>query len=169
PPRRARLRARRRGPAAGPGGGRRLAANHGGLPPGQPRPGAAGSGRGISGRIPCCRAGHGRPPPWAVLGVIGGGSTRWGAVWSGAGRRSARAGGPHLAAPAGRSRSKGMNHITCDLCGKDLPTGGKVRYEVRIEVKAAYDPASLGAEDLKKDYRAEIAQVLRRLEGLSAV
>jgi hypothetical protein len=62
-----------------------------------------------------------------------------------------------------------MNHITCDLCGRDLPTSGEVRYEVRIEVKAAYDAASLAKEDLEKDYRAEIAKVLRRLEGLSAV
>ena len=36
-----------------------------------------------------------------------------------------------------------------------------------IEVKAAYDPLEVSAEDLEKDYRTEIAKVLRQLEGLS--
>ncbi len=61
-----------------------------------------------------------------------------------------------------------MNHSTCDLCGQELSTTSTVRYEVRIEVKAAYDPLDLSEEDLHKDYRAEIAKVLRQLEGLSA-
>lgn len=60
-----------------------------------------------------------------------------------------------------------MNHSTCDGCGGELLTDSEVRYEVRIEVKAAYDPLEISAEDLEKDYRAEIAQVLRQLEGLS--
>jgi hypothetical protein len=33
-----------------------------------------------------------------------------------------------------------MNHSTCDGCGGELLTDSEVRYEVRIEVKAAYDP-----------------------------
>jgi hypothetical protein len=60
-----------------------------------------------------------------------------------------------------------MNHLSCDLCGKDLQAEEEVRYEVHIEVKAAYDTLRLGAEDLNKDYRAEIARVLRQLEGFS--
>ena len=60
-----------------------------------------------------------------------------------------------------------MNHSTCDSCGRDLLTDSEVRYEVRIEVKAAYDPLEVSAEDLEKDYRTEIAKVLRQLEGLS--
>jgi hypothetical protein len=63
---------------------------------------------------------------------------------------------------------KPMNHSTCDGCGTALPAESEVRYEVRIEVKAAYDPLEISAEDLEKDYRAEIAKLLRRLEGLSA-
>ena len=43
----------------------------------------------------------------------------------------------------------------------------EVRYEVRIEVKAAYDPLEISAEDIDRDYRTEIANVLRQLEGLS--
>jgi hypothetical protein len=61
-----------------------------------------------------------------------------------------------------------MNHSTCDSCGGKLPAESEVRYEVRIEVKAAYDPLEIGARDLERDYRTEIANVLRQLEGLSA-
>ena len=60
-----------------------------------------------------------------------------------------------------------MNHSTCDNCGRELLTQGEVRYEVSIEVMAAYDPLEVSAEDLEKDYRAEIAKLLRQLEGLS--
>jgi hypothetical protein len=60
-----------------------------------------------------------------------------------------------------------MNHSTCDGCGEALLTDSEVRYEVRIEVKAAYDPLEISAEGLEKNYRVEIAKVLRQLEGLS--
>jgi hypothetical protein len=60
-----------------------------------------------------------------------------------------------------------MNHQTCDLCGQELLSKSEVRYEVKIEVKAAYDPLNITEEDLDKDFRAEIAKVLRRLEGIS--
>jgi hypothetical protein len=62
-----------------------------------------------------------------------------------------------------------MNHQTCDLCGQELVGPGGVRYEVRIEVKAAYDPLALTDEDLEKDYRQEIARLLSQLEGASEV
>jgi len=58
-----------------------------------------------------------------------------------------------------------MNHSTCDGCGGELLTASEVRYEVSIEVKAAYDPLEVSAGDV--DYRSEIAKVLRQLEGLS--
>ena len=64
-----------------------------------------------------------------------------------------------------------MDRLTCDRCGSGLLLDAPVRYEVRIEVKAAYDPMELteedlakAAEDLKlvierlKDYPAERAQ-----------
>jgi DNA repair exonuclease SbcCD ATPase subunit len=60
-----------------------------------------------------------------------------------------------------------MNHQTCDLCGQELRAKSEVRYEVRIEVKAAYDPLEITEQDLAQDLRAEIAKVLRQLEGLS--
>jgi hypothetical protein len=61
-----------------------------------------------------------------------------------------------------------MNHSTCDGCGRELLTDSEVRYEVSIQVKAAYDPLEVSTEDLETDYRTEIAKVLRQLEGLSA-
>ena len=60
-----------------------------------------------------------------------------------------------------------MNHQTCDLCGQELLGECEVRYEVRIEVKAAYDPLEITEADLGKDLRAEIAKVIRQLEGIS--
>jgi len=61
-----------------------------------------------------------------------------------------------------------MNHSICDGCGRDVSASNKTRYEVKIEVKAAYDPLALSKKDLEKDFRAEIAQVLAQLEGLTA-
>ena len=60
-----------------------------------------------------------------------------------------------------------MNHRTCDLCGKELPKDGEVRYEVKIEIKAAYDPLNVTEDELAKDFRTEIAKVLQQLEGMS--
>jgi hypothetical protein len=64
-------------------------------------------------------------------------------------------------------QEEAMNHSTCDSCGRELLTQREVRYEVSIEVMAAYDPLEVSAEDLEKDYRAEIAKVLRQVDGLS--
>jgi hypothetical protein len=60
-----------------------------------------------------------------------------------------------------------MNHQTCDLCGQPLFVESDVRYEVRIQVKAAYDLLEITKEDLEQDLRAEIAKVLRQLGGVS--
>jgi hypothetical protein len=60
-----------------------------------------------------------------------------------------------------------MSHHVCDLCGQELLQDRGLRYEVRIEVQAAYDPLILGEDDLSKDFRAEIAKVLQQLENVS--
>ena len=59
-----------------------------------------------------------------------------------------------------------MDGISCDRCGKALLVEEPIRYEAVIEVKAAYDPLELTREDLRTDLRAEIAQVLKELEGI---
>lgn len=64
-----------------------------------------------------------------------------------------------------------MDRLTCDRCGAGLLLDAPVRYEVRIEVKSAYDPLELSSEDLDqaadelrktvealKDYPADRAQ-----------
>ena len=58
-----------------------------------------------------------------------------------------------------------MEHLTCDLCGRPLLLDAPVRYEVKIEVKSAYDPMELTREDLEIDHRAEIQDLLRQLAG----
>jgi len=60
-----------------------------------------------------------------------------------------------------------MNHCTCDRCGQELLKDSEVRYEVCIEVQAAYDPLNLSEDDLARDFQAEIAKVLQQLENIS--
>jgi len=60
-----------------------------------------------------------------------------------------------------------MNHQTCDLCGHELLGKTEVRYEVKIEVKAAYDPLNFTENDLAQNARAEIAKLIQQLEGIS--
>ena len=61
-----------------------------------------------------------------------------------------------------------MNHASCDFCGKELRPDKELRYEMKVEIKAAYDPLQVGEEELTKDFRAEIAKVLEELSGISA-
>jgi hypothetical protein len=56
---------------------------------------------------------------------------------------------------------------TCDRCGEPLLVRSDVRYEVRIEVKAAYDPLEITDDDLDQDHAARIKELLRQMEGLS--
>lgn len=53
-----------------------------------------------------------------------------------------------------------MDRLTCDLCGNGLYHDVDVRYEVRIEVKAAYDVLEITRDDLEKDHDAEIDELL---------
>lgn len=61
-----------------------------------------------------------------------------------------------------------MDGITCDRCGKGLLIDEDVRYEVRIVVKAAYDPMELTTQDLAVSRRAEIQKLLEELQDISA-
>ena len=56
--------------------------------------------------------------------------------------------------------------LTCDLCGKTLLLDEDVRYNVNIEVFAAYDPMELTAADMKKDYRKELRDLVRRMKKM---
>jgi len=60
-----------------------------------------------------------------------------------------------------------MNHKSCDRCGHELLGQSEVRYEVKIEVKAAYDPLNFSEDDLAQNVRTEIAKLIQQLEGVS--
>ena len=61
-----------------------------------------------------------------------------------------------------------MDGFTCDRCGKGLLREESVRYELRIDVRAAYDPLELTSKDLARDLRGKADRLARDLENLSA-
>jgi hypothetical protein len=56
-----------------------------------------------------------------------------------------------------------MIHYSCDLCKRDLDPDDDLRYVVKIEVFAAYDP-SAGADDDDRDHLQEIQDILETME-----
>ena len=60
-----------------------------------------------------------------------------------------------------------MIHYSCDMCGKGLLVDEEVRYIVKIEVYAAYDPLELTEEDLEQDHLQEISKLYEQTEGMS--
>jgi hypothetical protein len=61
-----------------------------------------------------------------------------------------------------------MHHLTCDACGEPLLLDADVRYVVRIEGFAAYDPLEITKDDLARDLRGEMKEALRELAERSA-
>jgi hypothetical protein len=57
-------------------------------------------------------------------------------------------------------------HLTCDLCDKALLVDEDARYEVRIQVYAAYDPLELTPDDLAQDTADQIRRLVAQLEGM---
>ena len=64
-----------------------------------------------------------------------------------------------------------MDRLTCDRCGNGLLLDAPVRYEVRIEVKSAYDPLELTDEDLAKagDEMRKAAEALKNVSPEDAM
>lgn len=60
-----------------------------------------------------------------------------------------------------------MDRLTCDRCGNGLLLDAPVRYEVRIEVKSAYDPMELTEDDLAKASE-DLKQAVEAVRNLSA-
>ncbi|MBL7223535.1 MAG: hypothetical protein ISS72_06770 [Candidatus Brocadiae bacterium] len=54
----------------------------------------------------------------------------------------------------------------CDRCGAALLVGESVRYEARIEVYAAYDPAEIVPADLEGDLRGQMRELIATLRGV---
>jgi hypothetical protein len=61
-----------------------------------------------------------------------------------------------------------MDHLTCDGCGEPLLLDADVRYVLRIEGYAAYDPLEITKADLARDLEGEMQDALAALEGKSA-
>ena len=59
-----------------------------------------------------------------------------------------------------------MDGLVCDRCGAALLVGEPVRYEARIEVYAAYDPAEIVPADLEGDLRGQMRDLLARMRGM---
>jgi hypothetical protein len=57
-----------------------------------------------------------------------------------------------------------MVTYTCDGCGVEMRRG-QLRYQVKIEAKAAYDEMVIGLADLLRDHRAEMLRLIRKLEN----
>jgi len=57
-----------------------------------------------------------------------------------------------------------MIRYSCDLCKRDLDREEDLRYVVKMEVYAAFDPASVGGEDDDRDHLEEIQDILERLD-----
>jgi hypothetical protein len=57
-----------------------------------------------------------------------------------------------------------MIRYSCDLCRRDLDPQDDLRYVVKVEVYAAFDPASVDNDDEDRDHLEEIQDILERLE-----
>ena len=61
-----------------------------------------------------------------------------------------------------------MHGLVCDACGGTLLLEEDVRYVLRIEGFAAYDPMELTRQDLERDLEAEMGELVKSLENLDA-
>lgn len=61
-----------------------------------------------------------------------------------------------------------MDGLVCDACDATLLVDADVRYVLRIEGFAAYDPLELTRQDMERDLHAEMRTLLESLSRLSA-
>lgn len=57
-----------------------------------------------------------------------------------------------------------MIRYTCDVCGRELNPKLDLRYVVKMEVYAAFDPTAADEEDDDREHLQEIQDILERLE-----
>ena len=57
-----------------------------------------------------------------------------------------------------------MIRYSCDLCKRKLDPQDDLRYVVKMEVYAAFDPSTSGADEEDRDHLEEIQDILERLE-----
>ena len=59
-----------------------------------------------------------------------------------------------------------MHGLICDRCSANLLVDSDVRYLVKIEVYAAYDPLELSAGDMARDVQGEMAALLESMKTM---
>jgi hypothetical protein len=59
-----------------------------------------------------------------------------------------------------------MIRYSCDLCKRELHAEDDLRYVVKIEVYAAFDPAASGINEDDRDHLEEIQDILERMDDL---
>jgi hypothetical protein len=59
-----------------------------------------------------------------------------------------------------------MIRYSCDLCKRKLDPSSDLRYVVKMEVYAAFDPAAVNDDDDDCDHLEEIHDILERIEDL---
>lgn len=57
-----------------------------------------------------------------------------------------------------------MIHYTCDLCKRVIDPHDDLRYVVKIEISAAFDPVGVEDEEDDRDHLQEIQDLLEQLE-----
>ena len=58
-----------------------------------------------------------------------------------------------------------MKGLVCDRCDATLLLDSDVRYLVRIDVYAAYDPLEITRDDLERDFEAEMRDLIASMEA----
>ena len=61
-----------------------------------------------------------------------------------------------------------MDGLVCDACGSSLLLDDDVRYVLRMEGFAAYDPLEITRQDLERDLESEMRALMASMEKLSA-
>lgn len=58
-----------------------------------------------------------------------------------------------------------MIRYCCDMCKRDLDPDDEIRYVVKIEISAAFDPQVTDDDEDDRDHLEEIQEMLERLAG----
>lgn len=59
-----------------------------------------------------------------------------------------------------------MIRYVCDLCGREIQQDRDIRYQVKIEVRAAFDPVNDDEDPDDRDHLEEIHEILSTLPQL---
>jgi len=60
-----------------------------------------------------------------------------------------------------------MIRYTCDCCGCELDAKSDLRYVVKIEIYAAYDPTTADEEEHDRDHLEELQEILERIDDVN--